>query len=320
MSIRRNVLGLLGGLAALCMAAPAQAWEPTDEVVLVSHVGTSSSTWAFADAVARAARDLDLFPKGVTVEIVEGARGGKARTFVSKDHAGDPHYLGVLTPSQINNPILARSDVDRDLFRGVALMLVSPKTLTVNAKSDYKSMDDVIAEAKKRPGELIHAGGDFGTTSSLVSRIIEDEYGVDFNYTPFDDQGILQLLGGHVDFVVAQPELVGKFVDSGRMRMLATSQKLEEFPDVPTFKEAGYDFPVLDSYRGFWTSKDVPDEAIAFYVDALQKVMESESFQEYMRQNSMVEYWMAGDELKQQLDLEIVTFTDLAEKMNLTDK
>jgi putative tricarboxylic transport membrane protein len=310
------------GVAALALSftsASAQGWQPTDEVVIVSHTGTSSSTWAFADVVSRAARELDLFPNGVKVEIVEGARGGKARAYVAKDNAGDPHYLQVLTPTQINNPILARSDVDRSLFRGVALMLVSPKVLTVNADSPYQSMDDVIAEAKKRPGELIHGGGDFGTTSSLVSRIIEDQFGVDFNYTPFDDQGILQLLGGHIDFVVAQPELVGKFQTAGRMRMLATSQKLSEFPDVPTFVEEGYDFPVLDSWRGFWTSKDVPDEAIAFYADAFQKIMESDIIKGYMSQNSMNEYWLVGDDLEKQLDLEVTTFKDLAEKMNLTE-
>jgi len=306
--------------AAFALPGVALAWEPTEEVEIVVHVQSTSSTWTNADAIARIGRELDLFPHGITVTIMEGARGAKAQTYVARTNAGNPHKLQMLVPTQIASQILSRSEINRDLFRGVAMMLITPKAIAVNASSPYKTFDDLLEAARKNPGKINHAGGDLGSTSSMVSRIMEKYFNIDLTYTPFDDQGVLQLLGGHVDFVFAQPEIVGKFVKAGQLRFLASSQKLEEFPDVPTLKELGYDFEVLDSYRGLWTSKDVPDDAIAFYVDALDKIRQSDEFKEYMKVNSMNEYWVTGEELDKSIDREVEVFTEVATEMNLIEK
>lgn len=313
------------GIAAAMVAAStatglAQGWEPTEEVEIVTHVGNTSSTWANADQVAKVINQLNLFPHGVTVTPIEGARGAKARTYVAKTHAGDPHKLQMLVPTQINNPILARSDVDRSLFRGVAMLVVTPKCITVNSDSAYKTFDDLIEAARSNPGKINHGGGDLGSTSSMVSAIMEDYFKIDVTYTPFDDQGVIQLLGNHIDYVFAQPENVGKFVDAGRMRFLACSEKLNDYPDVPSLMELGYDFEVLDSYRGLWTSKDVPDEAIAYYVDALEKVMASDEMKDFIKKNSMTVGWQTGAALDKGLDRKAETFKKLAEQMDLIGK
>lgn len=324
MRLNYRAIRTLGIAAAMVAASTAtgltQGWEPTEEVEIVTHVGNTSSTWANADEVARIINQLDLFPHGVTVTPMEGARGAKARTYVAKTHAGDPHKLQMLVPTQINNPILARSDVDRSLFRGVAMLVVTPKCITVNSDSDYKTFDDLVEAARNNPGKIIHGGGDLGSTSSMVSAIMEDYFKIDVTYTPFDDQGVIQLLGNHIDYVFAQPENVGKFVDAGRMRFLACSEKLNDYADVPSLKELGYDFEVLDSYRGLWTSKDVPDEAVAFYVDALEKVMASDEMKDFVVKNSMTPDWETGDALDKDLDRKVETFTKIAEQMDLIEK
>jgi putative tricarboxylic transport membrane protein len=304
-------------VAASVATGHAQGWVPTEEVEIVTHTGTTSSTWTNADAIAKVINELDLFPEGVTVTIVDGAQGAKARTYVGKDNAGNPHKLQMMVPTQIQNPILARSDVDRKLFRGVAMLLITPKAITVNADSPYKTLDDLLNAAKANPGKIIHGGGDLGSTSSMVSKIIEDYFKIDVTYTPFEDQGVVQLLGGHIDYIFAQPEITSKFVKAGKMRYLASSQKLEEYPDVPTLAELGHNFEVFDSYRGVWTSKDVPDEAVAFYVDALQKVYESDAFKEYMKKNSMSPQWVTGPDLEARLDKEVENFTAVATEMDL---
>lgn len=310
------------GIAVAMIAAStatgwAQGWEPTEEVQIVTHAGTTSSTWANANAIAQTINAKGLFPKGVTVNIIDGARGAKARTYVAKTNAGNPHVLQMLVPTQINNPILARSDIDRSMFRGVALLVVTPKAITVNANSPYKTFDDLIQAARDRPGELIHGGGDLGSTSSMVSRVMEDYFDIDVTYTPFDDQGVIQLLGGHIDYVFAQPENVGKFVKSGDMRFLASSQKLDDYPDVPTLAELGHDYEVLDSYRGLWTSKDVPDEAVGYYVGVLEEVLASQEYQDFVEQNSITVNWVAGVELEDQLDTKVEVFKGIAEEMDL---
>jgi putative tricarboxylic transport membrane protein len=319
--MRRNYRAIRNVAIAAAMvfasASASQAWEPTEEVEIVTHTGTTSSTWTNADAIAKVIRELNLFPHGVTVTIVDGAQGAKARTYVGKDNAGNPHKLQMMVPTQIQNPILARSDVDRKLFRGVAMMLITPKAITVNADSPYKTFDDLLKAAKDNPGKIIHGGGDLGSTSSMVSKIMEDYFKIDVTYTPFEDQGVVQLLGGHIDYIFAQPEITAKFVNAGKMRYLASSQKLDEFPDVPSLAELGYNFEVFDSYRGLWTSKDVADDAVAFYVDALQKVYESDAFKDYMKKNSMSPQWVTGPDLEARLDKEVENFTKVATEMGL---
>lgn len=103
------------------------------------------------------------------------------------------------------------------------------------------------------------------------------------------------------------------------MRFLASSQKLDEFPDVPTLAELGYDFEVFDSYRGVWTSKDVPDEAVDYYIDVLEQVFATDEFQDFIVKNSMQKNWIAGDDLDKRLDAEVAAFKDIAEKMNLIE-
>ena len=84
----------------------AHSWTPNKEIEIISHAKETSSTYAFARAVAKAIEDEKLLPNGVSVKIVGGARGGKARNYVLNTNA-DPHVMQVLTPSQINNAILA---------------------------------------------------------------------------------------------------------------------------------------------------------------------------------------------------------------------
>jgi putative tricarboxylic transport membrane protein len=307
-------------VAATSTLVSAQGWKPTEEVEIVSHVGRTSSTWANADAIAKVINAKGLFPKGVTVKIIEGAGGAKARAYVAREHAGDPHVLQMLVPTQINSPILARSEIDRSSFRGVAMLAVTPKVITVNADSPYATFDDLIAAARQRPGELIHGGGSVGSTSSMVSHTMEDYFDIDVTFAPFDDQGVIQLLGGHVDYIFAQPELVGRFVKSGNMRFLASTQKLADYPDVPTLAELGHDFEVFDSYRGIWTSKDVPDEAVGYYIGVLEQVVASNDYRDFVEKNSIVVDWIVGDELEEELDAKVELFRKIAEEMNLVDK
>jgi tripartite-type tricarboxylate transporter receptor subunit TctC len=315
-----GILAFALSVAAAPIAAAAQGWEPTEEVQIVVQSGTTSSVWTNADLFARIINQEKLFPHGAKVRIVDGARGAKARTYVAKDNAGNPHVLQILAPTQIQIPIVAQSEVNRSLFRGIAMMLISPKLITVNADSPYKTFDDLINAAKEKPGKVVFAGGDPGSTASLVADVMEKHFNIDLTYTPFEDQGVVELLGGHVDFIFDQPEITSKFVKAGQMRYLATSQKLDAFPDVPTLAELGHNFEVFDSYRGVWTSKDVPDDAVNYYIDVFKKIYESDAFKKYMVENSMNPQWVAGADLDKRLDAEVESFTKIATEMGIIKK
>ena len=83
------------GLAAAFVAASTMtgfAWEPTKEVEFIVHA-SPSSTHENAEEIAKIINEQNLFPYGVTVKVIDGARGAKARTYVAKTHAGDPNVI-----------------------------------------------------------------------------------------------------------------------------------------------------------------------------------------------------------------------------------
>ena len=289
------------------------SWTPSKEVQIISHAKETSSTYAFARAVIKAIEDEKLLPNGVSVKIVGGARGGKARNYVLNTNA-DPH---VLTPSQINNVILTKQEVGYKNAKAIAALAVTPLLMTVNSQSEYKSLDDVINKAKSNPGKVVQAGGAFGQVASLVGKMISDEKSVDITYAPFDDEGVLQLLGGHVDFILENPGQVFKFVDAGKMRLLASSVKLDSKPDVPTFKEAGYNGVILAQYRGLWFSDKNTEAQRNFYVDLMKKVSETKSFKEYISKNNMTPMWEAGSSLDKMLEDEHKAYFKLSTELNL---
>ncbi|MBC27358.1 MAG: hypothetical protein CMM41_09120 [Rhodospirillaceae bacterium] len=308
-------------LAVFALAsAPAFAWKPSKEVELIAHVKTSSSTYAFASAVLAAIKDEKLLPMGVSLRSIRGARGGKARAFVGVKNKGNPHMMQALTPSQINNPILSKSKVDYKLFRGVAMMVVTPLNITVPGKSPYKTMNDIVADAKKRPGKVIHGGGAFGNVASLVGELWAREAGFKQTYVAYEKQGMLELLGAHIAYGMHNPSQIDKYVKAGKLRIIAASEKLGAYPKIPTFKESGYNFPVLKQYRGWWLSRDVSDDVINFYVGIMDKVRKSASFKKYEKKYNMTSTWVTGKALDKMLAEEYKNYYKLDTELDLIGK
>lgn len=325
MSVRHKVFSVaLAGIAAAAQSQAAVAqcqagWEPSEDIEIISHATAASGTYRFGLAVIKAIESNDLLPEDVDIEIrtIQGARGSKARRYVALDNADNPYVLQVVTPSQINNPLLTQSPVNYKDFKGVAAVVISPMVMVVNADSPYHSVGDIVAAAEENPGELVLGGGAFGQVASLVGILFEESQGIDITYTPFEDQGILQLLGGHIDFILENPPQFINFVRAGKMRMLATNEKLGFAPEVPTFKEAGYDFQQLRQYRGFWVGDDVCDEAIAYYVDLFDKARKTDEFQDYVAKNSLAPIWITGSELDDMIKAEAAAYRKLGKQLGL---
>jgi len=318
---RLRACALTALFAILAVAASggkeASAFEPTKQIELISHATETSSTYQVGMAIVRAIDELKLLPHGAKVIVVRGAGGNKARQYVAKDHADDPNVMQILTPSQINNPILSQSEVNRSSFRGVAIVADEPLLLVVNAQSPYNSIKDIVEAARANPGKVLQGGGDFGQVSSLVGKMFADSQGVKITYTPFDDEGVLQLAGGHVDFLLENPSQIRKFVDAGRMRILGAPNKLSFAPDVPTFEEAGFKFQTLRQYRGIWMAKDTPDDVVAFYREMLRKVVEAPSYKAFLEANSLEPVWMEGKEMEDLMDSDAALYRKLDEELNL---
>jgi len=101
---------------------------------------------------------------------------------------------------------------------------------------------------------------------------------------------------------------------------VAASEKLGSYPDVKTFKESGFNFPILKQYRGWWLSKDVSDDAVNYYIGIMDKVRKSDSFKKYEKKFNMTSTWVTGKDLDAMLANEYKNYLKLDTELDLIGK
>lgn len=289
--IERKAPSLLPAIfasAAMTLAtagfAPAMAWEPTEAVRIVVHAGPGSGADIFARAVVDVIETEKLMPVPVEVMNQTGAGGLNAMTYMSNQE-GNPHYLMSVTNAFLATPLRQKSDLNYEDFTPVMIIAEDSNALQVNANS-YKTFDEFVAAAKAKPKAVSHGVGSIGGTDHMIGHGLGKAIGAEFNTVSFDGGGAaaVAVLGGHADFVTGGPSETKGQIEAGLLRVLAVigDERLSSFPDVPTLKELGVDmgatFAVI---RGFVGPKDMPEEAVAYYADVLEKVSQSEKWKKF---------------------------------------
>jgi tripartite-type tricarboxylate transporter receptor subunit TctC len=308
-------------LSALTCAAQveAAAWAPTERVVLVSHSSAGTSNDLMLREIADIWTKTGLVPQQVGVENVTGARGEKARRYVSSQNQANPHMLIAFTPASLNQALLAKSEYTFRRFTPIAMMANDPVVLVVHAEGPHKTLKELIEAARQKPKSVLQGGGPYGNSAAMAGRLLEDHAKVSFSYTPFKGGGeaVVALLGKHVHFLLENPGEVEPHVKAGKMRPLATSDKLPQFQGVPTFAEAGYGMRLLKQFRAVMAPPGIAPDAAKYYVALLDRTRATPQWKEYIRKNAMVESWMPGADLARFLEQEEAAYRTLDQQMGL---
>lgn len=192
----------------------------------------------------------------------------------------------------------------------VACLAVDPFVFAVAADSPYESLEELIAAAKEAPGSItLAAVGSAGVRSAALQ--LQHTTGAEFTFVPYDSASKARgaVLGGHEDLLFAQLPDMRTYADSGELRILAVEleERTKLAPDIPTFKELGYDGLFYTSSRSLVLPPET-DEEIARYYDAkIKEVFENEEFQSVMRDTlgyNMVFTGMdgMGDKIKEAIE------------------
>lgn len=168
-----------------------------------------------------------------------------------------------------------------DDFIPVINIVNDPSYILVNANSPYKTLEDLLNAARKKPETITMGNGGAGGGNHLVALAFEDFVGVKFVHVPYNGgaPAIADLVAGHIDSVMAAaPEGVPQ-VQAGQLRVLAVlgTQRLSVFPNVPTAKELGYDF-TLGMWRGVAVQKGTPPEVVQALHDIFYKCVNDPDF------------------------------------------
>jgi tripartite-type tricarboxylate transporter receptor subunit TctC len=129
-------------------------------------------------------------------------------------------------------------------FAPIALISSQPLILVVDAKSPYQSLKDLVDAAKKSPGKINMASPGNGTIGHIGGELFQRRAGITMTHVPYKgaNPAVTDLMGGSVDCYFGNSQAVGGLVTAGRLRPLAVtaSQRLANFPKVPTVAESGY--------------------------------------------------------------------------------
>ena len=182
----------------------------------------------------------------------------------------------------------------REDFIPVALLSAEPVLLFVRSEQPWKTLDDLAAEVKKRDGALVFSSsGIYGPTHIPIEMWLK-AVNLKMRHLPTTGGGpaMTAALGGNSDLVAAYPSVGGPHAKAGKLRALAATgaKRHPDFPDVPTFKELGFDIEYYP-WIGLFFTKSVPEPIIKTFGEAVKKaVADPEYAQAMVRINSGIEY------------------------------
>jgi tripartite-type tricarboxylate transporter receptor subunit TctC len=179
-----------------------------------------------------------------------------------------------------------------DAFDPICLVTSTPSVITASAKTPWKTFKDMVADAKKRPGQIT-VGASLGSTSQYSMALAAKAAGIKFKYVPYDGTAkrMNALLGGHIDLGDSNLTQKSK-VDAGLLKFLAimSEKRNPELPDVPTLKELGYDVEYSVN-RGLMVPKGTPADVKAKLGEACAKAAAEPEYAKAMKlQGTEVRY------------------------------
>jgi putative tricarboxylic transport membrane protein len=302
------VRGWLFGMIVIVMLAllspvigtQAAEWKPTKPIEFVAPFAPGGGSDVLARSIASIIEGQKLCPQPLLVVNRAGGSGLVGTTSVVQQK-GNPHVLVTFIPGQAQAALVAGKGAPtfRELTP-ICNLALDEQLIVVKTDSPLKTIRDIIAEAKKRPGELTIGGTGSGQDDQICQRVFERSAGIKLRYVPFKSGGecITALLGGHVNMIWANPP---EFVPQWEAKMVrpvavAKATRMTDFPDVPTLKEIGHHVTYF-FYRGIMAAQDIPAETVAFYENMFKRMAESSSWKEnYLKKYSLSPSWMGSKE------------------------
>jgi tripartite-type tricarboxylate transporter receptor subunit TctC len=241
---RRHFLRLAGHAVALA-AGTGVAWPqtyPSRPVRVIVPFSPGGAVDIIGRIVAQKLSDslgAQFYVENIPTGATNVANGITAKS------PPDGHTLLFVTSSFVINPSYYRKinyDAVKD-FVPIALTAVSPHVLSVNSSMPVTSVKDLIALVKRNPGKYSYASAGTGQSAQLAAELFKLAYGLDIVHVPFNGgaPAMAATIGGHTEIAFNALPSAASFIKDGKVRALAmTSAKRDpEFPEVPTFAEAG---------------------------------------------------------------------------------
>ncbi len=319
---RRQFIHSLTALAATPVLpaiaqAPAGAW-PQRPIELIVPFAAGGGTDVLARALAEVARKH--LPQDLIVLNRAGASGAVGWTELANARP-DGYKIGIITVELTMIPHMGLTKISSDAVQPVARLNADPATIAVRADSPYRSIEELIAAARKDEAAVRIGNAGPGSLGHLAAAALQDKAGVKFNHAPYRgaNPAVLDLLGGHIEAVAVTPVEVATYVAAGKIRPLSitAAQRIQAgWEAVPTLKERGIDL-LIGGWRGLAVPRNTPDAVVQTLRKAMALTLKDPVLRETMAKQNMGEGYLDQPEFKAVIDRDNAVFKQLVDKLGI---
>jgi tripartite-type tricarboxylate transporter receptor subunit TctC len=191
----------------------------------------------------------------------------------------DGHLLlSTLFPSFAQKEVVYKSPYKILDMTYLAAFNQSDQFVVVNATSPHKTFKDLVEASKKK--SLNCGTSVIGSLSHLTALVVRKKTGINYEIVPFKGSGpnIMALLGDNVDLINVEDLTMSQQGDKVRPLGISSDKRSQKFPNVPTFKELGFDVPVMNSLQGISGPPGLPNDVIKVLTGVLDKAIHNPAF------------------------------------------
>ena len=273
-----------------------------------------------SDLMARAIGKV--LPKYLGEEIVIVNKTGGAGTIANSWFKNQPTdgYTVIQNAVGIFNtqPYLRKVNYELSDYKGVIALSYEPVCIAVKADAPYDTLEEMVNYFKEKNKAISFAQSGAGSIPHITGEAFVDMVGLKGLQIAMEGENpaILQMLGGHVDFALSHPGSLIAKGDQVKILAITGDERFSSLPDVPTFKEQGYDINT-SVWKFIQVPAGTPKERIEILHDAIKKAIEDPEFKKIADNMDLTMRYLSGDEVDETLKTEGFFYKDIIEKIGL---
>jgi tripartite-type tricarboxylate transporter receptor subunit TctC len=322
MTFRPRLAIVVAAVGLVASLAPNAGSQPAGTIKIVVPYTPGSGP----DILSRLMAEQIGRAQGPTVVVENRPGGGTVIGTESVERAEpDGHTVLLVANSFVANPALKRASYDPTRsFEPVCYLAATPMVLVVLASSPYRTLNDLIAAARAKPGEIAFASGGPGSSLHVAIEVLKAAANINVTYVPYGGTApaINALMGNHVAAVWADYPTVVSQLSSGALRGLVTTSRtrVEALPEVPTLIETGISNYEADIFYGIVAPAKTPPEMLNRLSGWLIGALKAPDMKPKLAQQGLFPVGICGAEFGAYVQRMVDDYTRIIREANITIK
>ncbi|MCX5820451.1 MAG: tripartite tricarboxylate transporter substrate binding protein [Deltaproteobacteria bacterium] len=235
----------------------------------------------------------------------------------------DGYTIGMSTATIFMNKLQGLLPYDHNDYTvlGAYLNWAPAVMASTKTKRPFNTMQEVIAAAKSRPGEIILSTGSVGQVWWVAAMDFIKKTGLEFNVVPQTSSSaatVLQVAGGHADIGITDVTTAKSQIDAGNIKVLALlgSERLPNYPAIPTLKEVGYNSVTYSTHLAL-APPNMPKEITEKLLKAFEKAANDAEFKSWVTQNNGIPSYMTPEQTVKWMNDQVAVYREIMGKAGI---